>query len=447
MTAALPQSKIVTRRDLRQAAALMAVQAMTYAMPLVLIPFLGRTLGPDSFGRLAIGQSLGAYITIVVQYGFNYSGTRAIAQALDDSEALAARVRDILGAKLLLLAGCLLAGLGMLAAHLDFALGSRLFWSAFAWGAANGLTLLWYFQGSHRLDVCAYIDCAGRLGALGLILALVRTPGDAYLVLLLQGAGSALAIAVELRLLYAKVPVRMPAWRPALGTLAEGFHVFASRCVESVYLTGTTLILGMTRPPAEVGYFAGPEKIVRAAAYGLFPFYQVAYPRLVSELRTDRAHALRYARITIMAVTGAALAAAAVLYFGAETIVRMLLGPQFAASAGVLKTLAPAMVLMVAVGGAGSNLMLALGRDKWLTGILAAGGLFCAAATFPLSAALGAYGACISLLATYALILGLIWRHFRKWGAQRGSYPEPLSVHRAATVRERSTSGLERSDN
>ena len=418
MTAALPQPKIVTRRDVKQAVALLAVQAMTYAMPLVLIPYLGRTLGPESFGRLAIGQSLGAYITIVVQYGFNYSGTRAIAQALGDINVLAAQVRDILCAKLILLAGCLLLCALLPAAHLDFALGSRLFWSAFAWGAANGLTLLWYFQGSHRLDVCAYIDCAGRLGALGLILALVHVPGDAYLVLLLQAAGSALAIAVELRLLYARVPFQCPDLPSACRTLAEGFHVFASRCVESVYLTGTSLILGMTQPAAEVGYFAGPEKIVRAAAYSMFPFYQVAYPRMVAELRTDRKHALRYARITISAVVGAALAASVILYFSAEIVVRVLLGPQFAASVAVLKILAPAMVLMVAVGGAGSNLMLALNRDKWLTGILAAGGLFCAAVTASLSAVLGAVGACISLLATYALILALIARHFQKWPAR-----------------------------
>jgi len=191
--------------------------------------------------------------------------------------------------------------------------------------------------------------------------------------------------------------------------------------VESVYLTGTYLILGSVQPVAEVGIFAGPEKIVRAASYGIFPFYQVAYPRLVSELNRDKKRAIGYARVTVFIAVGVAASVALLLWFNAETIVRISLGHQFSGSTIILKMLSPLVVFMVAVGGVGSNLMLALNRDKWLTRILTIGGAFCAIATFVLSRQLGAKGSCISLLATYALILILIWHHFRSWPAIDGS--------------------------
>ena len=417
-----PKSQsLVDRKDVRQIVALLAVQVATYAIPLALIPYLGRTLGRDSFGRLAVAQSFGSYITVAVQYGFNYSGTRAIAQALGNSSAVAIRVRDIMGAKLALTIVSLLICCAMVALKADFSLGPRMMWSTFLWSIVNGFTLVWFFQGSRRLEICAYLDCAGRIVAIAGIFLLVHRPDDAYLVMLLQGLGAGSVLLIQFYLMYGRVRFHWPTFDASVQTLARDFHVFASRCVESVYLTGTSLILGSVQPVAEVGIFAGPEKIVRAASYGIFPFYQVAYPRLVSELNRDKKRAIGYARVTVFIAVGVAASVALLLWFNAETIVRISLGHQFSGSTIILKMLSPLVVFMVAVGGVGSNLMLALNRDKWLTRILTIGGAFCAIATFVLSRQLGAKGSCISLLATYALILILIWHHFRSWPAIDGS--------------------------
>ncbi len=407
----------LNRKDAKQVTALLALQVATYAIPLTLVPYLGRTLGPDSFGRLAIAQSFGAYITVAVQYGFNYSGTRSVAQVLGDSAALAIRVRDIMGAKLVLMGACLLLCSMMLMLKVDLSLGPKMFWSAFLWGVVNGYTLVWFFQGSRQLVVCAYLDCAGRVLAIAGIFLLVHQPSDAHLVLLLQGMGAGVALLLQLYIMYGRVRFRWPSFSASLQTLSKDFHVFASRCVESVYLTGTSLILGTVQPVAQVGLFAGPEKLVRAASYGIFPFYQVAYPRLVSELGRDKTHALRYARNTIFIAVGTAIVATLLFWFNAKTIVRIALGPQFIDSAIILKLMAPLVILMVAVGGVGSNLMLALNRDKWLTKILTVAGGFCALATYVLSRQFGAKGSCVSLLATYAVILMMIWYHFYRWPA------------------------------
>jgi O-antigen/teichoic acid export membrane protein len=408
---------LVNKRDIRQVVALLAIQAVTYAVPLILVPFLGRTLGRDGFGRLSIAQSLGAYISVIVQYGFNYSGSRAIAKFSSNGEALADNVRNIIGAKAVLSAGCVLLGYLLAVFGLNFSLEPRLFWSTILWGIVNGYTLVWFFQGVSRLEICTYVDCAGRIGAIGVVLFLVRRPSDCYLVLLLQAGGAGIAIALEAYLMYRQVAFRWLNLRESLHTLQRDFHVFASRCVESVYLSGTSLILGITQPASEVGRFAGPEKIVRAIAYGIFPAYQVTYPRLVRKLSIDKEHALRYAKITMLLTVGIASAIAVLLWLGAGPIVRLALGPEFASSSILLKTLSPLVILMVAVGGVGSNLMLALNRDKYLTRILAIAGAFCAIATYILSAHWGAMGGCLALLATYLLILGLVCGHFRRWAA------------------------------
>ena len=61
------------------AAALYAVQLAGYVLPLITVPFLARVLRPDGFGLLALAQSLALWLSILLEYGFNLSATRAVA--------------------------------------------------------------------------------------------------------------------------------------------------------------------------------------------------------------------------------------------------------------------------------------------------------------------------------------------------------------------------------
>ena len=49
-----------------------------YLLPLIVVPYLVRVLSPSGFGIVSFAQSLIAYLTIFVDYGFALSATRKI---------------------------------------------------------------------------------------------------------------------------------------------------------------------------------------------------------------------------------------------------------------------------------------------------------------------------------------------------------------------------------
>ena len=54
------------------------VQFANYLIPLLLIPYVSRVLGVDAFGRASYAQNIGMYLTLLVNYGFEYSATQEI---------------------------------------------------------------------------------------------------------------------------------------------------------------------------------------------------------------------------------------------------------------------------------------------------------------------------------------------------------------------------------
>jgi PST family polysaccharide transporter len=64
-------------RLVRNILALYGVRAVDQLLPLMVLPYLARTLGPANWGVFAIAQAFAIYGIVTVEYGFNFSGTRA----------------------------------------------------------------------------------------------------------------------------------------------------------------------------------------------------------------------------------------------------------------------------------------------------------------------------------------------------------------------------------
>ena len=54
------------------------LQIANYILPLIVLPFLVRTLGSEKFGLVMLAQSLAVFLTIAVDFGFDTSGTREV---------------------------------------------------------------------------------------------------------------------------------------------------------------------------------------------------------------------------------------------------------------------------------------------------------------------------------------------------------------------------------
>jgi len=139
------------------------LQFMHYVFPIVTLPFVGHVVGSESFGVINYFSVLVGYFTLFVLYGFDFSGTRAVAQMGDDSRALGTYFNQVQSAKLLLLlvAGLLYAILIPLLP--EGPNHEKIAWSTFGVTAGWAFMPNWFVQGMRRMRALVWINVIPKL--------------------------------------------------------------------------------------------------------------------------------------------------------------------------------------------------------------------------------------------------------------------------------------------
>src|SRR3989338_2581887 len=57
---------------------LSGLQVITYILPIVILPYLFRVIGPEKFGLISFAQAFVQYFMILTDYGFSVSATKEI---------------------------------------------------------------------------------------------------------------------------------------------------------------------------------------------------------------------------------------------------------------------------------------------------------------------------------------------------------------------------------
>lgn len=336
---------------LRSAAALSVIQLANQLIPLVSIPYLASVFGPEGWGRLAIAQSFGLYLTTVLEYGFNLSATREIAAAHDPAQVAGITGRVLAAQTGLYLLGALLAAV-ILPQFAIFRADPWLIVTTLIWVLPQGISLQWLFQGLDRLPLLATASLAARLLGLVGVLTCVRSPQDLALAQLVQALPSILFLAGAGAYLLRQTGLARPRFGEVWRTLRDGFLLFVYRAGVNVHAAAMAFLLGCVAPPEVVGYYAGAERLAKAALSFLDPLTLTLFPRL-SALAGARQRALAWRGAGALLVTGSLLGVA--LWIGAPYLVYYLLGARFAPAVDVLRILAalgPLTALSQALGPA-----------------------------------------------------------------------------------------------
>ena len=333
------------------------------ALPLVTVPYLSRTLGPAGWGLVAMAQAFGMYGNLIVDYGFVYSATRQLATASGRQE-IEEIIAGVSGAKILLsLAALLATSIAYLFVPL-FHDHPALLWMAVASEIVKALLPVYYFYGIQRVAIASLLDISARtLAAVGIFL-LIHGPGDAWKIFALNGVTAAAALVIGHALILKRYALRWPRIADGWTMLRQGWAMFLFRSAHSIYTLGNAFILGLFASPAAVGYYAGAEKISTAAVGLLAPLTTVLYPRAAALVKTSLLKGAKVTRFTFYLVGTGSVLLGLILWFGAPLIIRVILGPHFAQSEGVLRVLSLRAPLIAWTNILGFQWLLVLGMER-----------------------------------------------------------------------------------
>ena len=367
-------NRLVRSPLVQNTAALYGGQISRKLVPLIIVPYLARTLGPAGWGLVAFAQSLGEFIVLIIEFGFNLSATREIARNRKSKETCGEIVAGVLGAQAALALTAVLAAV-VASRWIPLLHGNpKLVGAGLFYAVAQGLTPLWFFQGLERLRLVAALEISGKILGMGAILLLVRTPQDGWVALFVQGLAPALCTAVGIGMAYRVIPFRWPSWPLVRDAIRLGWRMFVFRSGESLYGVGNAFVLGLFAPPTLVGYFASAEKISKAVFGLLNPIREALYPRLSNVVPVSPEKAARLARIGAMVMgAGGVLLGASVFVF-APLLVHLLLGPGFAPAVTTLRILAVLPPLLSITHSVGLQWLLPRGRDAEVNRIILSAG-------------------------------------------------------------------------
>jgi PST family polysaccharide transporter len=399
---------LIRRQLVRNILALYGVRVVNQLLPLVVIPYLARVLGPSGWGLVAFAQAFAMYAIVTVEYGFEFAGTRAVAQGRKRAGRLEELVAGVLGTQLLLAGLVTLAALAIQLLVPAFREQPLLLWAGLAFAVLQGMAPFWYFTGQERIALIAGIDTGAKLVGTAVVFLLVRGPADGWLVL----AASAGASLISTGAAYALVLRQTRPSQLSLGlivrTLRLGASMFMMRISVMMHTAGNAFLLGLLVAPQQIAFFAAGEKLCRPAAWLLQPVNVALLPRLSHLVghSPDQAKALAGLSILLMALVGVGFGVA--LGIAAPWLIGLLFGPQYGPAVAVMRVMALVVPMIVLNAALVSQWLVPHGLDRPLNVVILSATALNLALALTLAPRFGALGmAWVTVAVEGYILLGL----------------------------------------
>jgi PST family polysaccharide transporter len=332
----------MSRRVVGNAASVMAVQAGSYILPLINVPYLLRVIGPEHYGLIAFSQAMMGYFVTLNDYGFNLSATRVLSVHRDDQALRSELYSTVMAIKC---SFCLLSFLTLCAlVHFvpRFHNNGGVFFASFGIVVGTMMFPQWFFQGIEKMYWISIVNLTANIVFTAGIYLLVRHPSDYLIAAIVQAGGKVLAGILGLVILFRTEHVKLivPTIAQIRHRLADGWHLFMSSAAATLYTSSNAVVLGLVCGMTQVGYFSAAYKIFAAGQMLVSPMCQAIYPHVCALAHRSSELAVNYLRKAMVVIGGITFVGGLLVLLLAKPIITIAVGSKYLASVPVLQLMA-----------------------------------------------------------------------------------------------------------
>lgn len=317
---------------LKNAASLSWLQAITYILPLIILPYLFRVLGPEKFGLIAFAQAFIQYFIILTDYGFSVSATKEISLCHDNK----AKIGKVFSAVMTIKVAMLLLSFFILFSVIHFIPRFSQDWMVYALSfgvvIGNAFFPMWFFQGTEAMKYITNLHMIGEFLMAFLIFYFVRSADDFLLIPLISSCSSLLIglMGQYIVLNRFRIPFQFPSDREIVRQFKAGWHVFISVVAINAYTATRVFAVGLLTNNTMTGFYSIAERIANIAqTFPLSSFAQAIFPRLNKIFHKDKSKALEMMHQIQMITVNIALICLPVIFILAPVIVRVVCGNNY----------------------------------------------------------------------------------------------------------------------
>ena len=261
---------------------LTTLQAFTYILPLITLPYLVRVLGTEKFGLVMFAQAFIIFFNIFVDYGFNLSATREVSVNRDNKNKLTEIYSSVISIKILLL-GVSFVILSLIILSFDkFSENINLYYLTFLWVIGQALFPVWYFQGLEKMKYITLVNVTSKLLFTIAIFIFIQNESDFILVPVLNGFGFITGGLISLYIAHKEFGQRfkLQSFKTLIIYFKDSSQFFLSRLSSVGYSNINTFLAGLLLSPISVTYYYLADKAVSVILTLFSPIIQTIYPYL-----------------------------------------------------------------------------------------------------------------------------------------------------------------------
>lgn len=343
-----------------------------FVLPLIITACLTRRLGPDAYGVISYLTPVMGYFILLLDFGFNFSATKKIAQHRADPVLIEKTIAAVYTAKILLvLAGFLPLMLLLLCIDLlrQYVLLTVLYYLS---TAAQIFIPDFLYRGLEKIEGVTTRYILAKLITAVLIFLAVRDDGGLILVPLAYLIGTVAAALHTNHHMVKKLGYRVAlgGLREAAAELRESGIYFVSTFASTALSVTSTFVMGIVgMPTAQIAYWGVAFQVVQAVQAMYDPITTSIYPHVAG--KRDHKFVLRITLCLLPLVA----AGCVLLYCLAGLAVKIIAGSAYLAAVPVLQALTPMLLFSFVAQMLGFPLLGALGRERQasFTTLVAAG--------------------------------------------------------------------------
>ena len=280
--------KTKEKKVVENAIYLTILQWFNYLIPLLILPYLVRTIGTKMFGLVMFAQTVATIFTLITDFGFSITGTRALSIIKKNRSMKGELFFGVMSIKFALIILLLFFLFALTSTSDKFSQNKLIYYYSF--GVTIGMTIFpsWFFHGIQNMKVITIVNAVSRTLFAGLVFMFITKPEDFLLVPLFNSASYIITGLFGLFYALKFLKIKVPSIVFIFNLVKESFKLFLSNLSTSLYSSFNILIIGLLTNDTLTGVYASFEKIILALKNIYTPIYQAVFPWLSTQTNQKR---------------------------------------------------------------------------------------------------------------------------------------------------------------
>ncbi|EIT83975.1 putative O-antigen/teichoic acid transporter [Fictibacillus macauensis ZFHKF-1] len=357
--------KVTSNKLFVNGAWLYLLQFFNTILPLITLPYITRVLGSSQYGVFSFSLTVVTYIQVIVEYGFNLSGSRKV--ALTSQKSVHSKIFSTITISKVFLCAVSLVFLMILCITMGMEKNQLICVGVlFSLVVGSVFQQTWLFQGLQEMKYITIVNLISRSISVVLIFLLVKSSGDIYLycslyglTFFLNGLFSVLFVKYKMSIKFVSV-----SFSEVYAELKEGWYTFTTSAMTKLFSTLGVIVLGITSSDHLVGVYSAMQKIPFLIVMLYSPVGQAMYPYMSSNFAIEISKGLDSVKKIIKIIIPTVSIIGVILVIFSNYIVNIIYGAEYIPYSYLLFPLTGWLIFSILNNLLGIQILVASGYQK-----------------------------------------------------------------------------------